>query len=140
MAETLLPGVQNVITLQELVWPRWRRAAVVRRWPCRDCRQDHLAGVLVPAPACVSTSELFLPDSASLMITGPGKAGPRVLEPLAAGLPSHSARAGCQSARGAPFEGGMLPVLFSVAGFLFSLFPRQNMPISFSLSEVSTHC
>lgn len=37
-----------------------------------------------------------------------------------------------------PVEGAHLPMLFSVAGLLFSLFPWQNMPIRCFLSEVST--
>ena len=85
---------------------------------------------------------LFLLDSTSLMITGLRMASPRVVEPLG-GLPGSLYPVREQVAR-VPVEplsrGQCLPVLSSVAGFLFSSFPRQNTPISFSLSEVSTHC
>lgn len=84
---------------------------------------------------------LFLLHPTSLMITGLGMASPRVFEPLD-GLPSSLYPVREQVAR-VPVEplsrGQCLPVLSSAAGFLFSTFPQQNMPISFSLSELSTH-
>lgn len=96
----------------------------------------------VRSSICVSLlfPGLFLPDSESLMITGLGMASPHVFKPLD-GLPGCPCpvRAGSQSACGAAFVGRMFAVSFLSGRLLLSSFPWQNMPISFSLSEVSTH-